>query len=620
MEFLFLGPLEVRHADTSIDLGGQRRRAVLAALLLRANSLASIGYLASAAWDRPLAAPESNIRTHVAGLRRTLRESGDGDARLVTAQGAYRLEVEPSELDLLRFHEFAARGDASLRAGELGAAMTDLGRALELWRGEPLDGLACPGEVLVAEATRLVDLRLTVVEQHAAAAIGLGRADLVVDGLGPVLAEHPLRESLWARFVEALHQCGRTAEALAAFSRARETLTGELGIEPGPLLRQAHQRVLTESPDLEPAVRRHLPVDLVGVVGLRDRLRVLRGIAEDGKSDAVVCSIEGMAGIGKTRLALHAAHQLADVYPDVALWVDLRGFDPEHDPVDPSAALESLLRGLGVAQVPPDLPARAALFRHRLVGERALIVLDNAGSAEQVRPLLPGTPGSLVLVTTRRNLAALDGARVLALDVLPRAAAVELLVSVAGRERIMADPRGAARIAELCGHLPVALTLAARRLLVRPQWTVRDLADHLEDSDRLLARLSTGTRDLHALFDLSYRALRPDQQQLFRRLGLHPYPDFGPDSVAMLCELTPAAVEPLLDSLVDENLLHHTIPGHYHFNHVVRAYARNRARIDEALRPGSRGPEWTKLWPAEELDLAQGYVGIGGLGGGGADV
>ncbi|WP_018681232.1 AfsR/SARP family transcriptional regulator [Actinokineospora enzanensis] len=279
MEFLFLGPLAVRHAGTTIDLGGHRRRAVLAALLLRANTSAGFGYLADAAWDRPPAAPESNIRTHVAGLRRTLRECGDGDARLVTGQGAYRLAAEPAELDLLRFREFATRGDRFLRAGELATAMTDLGRALDLWRGEPLEGIGHPGAVLLAEAARLVDLRLTVAEQHAAAAIGLGRAESVVDGLGALLDKHPLHEPLWARFVQALHQCGRTAEALAAFARVRGTLIDELGVEPGALLRHTHQRVLTEAPVLVPGALGawgQMPVDFAEVTGRRSRATAWR--------------------------------------------------------------------------------------------------------------------------------------------------------------------------------------------------------------------------------------------------------------------------------------------------------------------------------------------------------
>ncbi|GLW89977.1 AfsR/SARP family transcriptional regulator [Actinokineospora globicatena] len=582
MEFLLLGPLEARHAGTTIDFGGQRRRAVLAALLLRANSLVDIGYLANATWDRLPAAPESNIRTHVAGLRRALREFGDGDARLVTGSGAYRLVVEPAELDLLRFRDFAARGNASLRAGEPEAAMADLSRALGLWRGEPLTGLGSPGAVLLAETARLADLRLTVVEQHATAAIGAGRADLVVDTLGPVLAEHPLRESLWVRFVQALHQCGRTAEALEAFAKVRGMLVAELGIEPGPLLRQTHQRVLTAAPAPRPRVCGHLPVDPGAVVGREEEMRLLRELAGDGRS-AVVCSIEGMAGIGKTRLALRAARQFVEAFTEIALWVDLRGFDADHAPLDPFAALESLLRGLGVSghEVPPELASRAALFQRLLRGRRAVIVLDNAGSAEQVRPLLPGTAGSLVLITTRRGLANLDGSRTVALDVLPQAAAVELLAGVAGRERITSDPLGAARIAELCGHLPIALTLAARRF--RPQWTVRHLADHLDNPERLLCRLSTRSRDLHTLFDLSYRALQPAQQRLFRILGLHPGPDFDADSAAILGDLTTAIAESLLDSLVDENLLHHSTPGRYHFNPLLRAYAHHRAHMDESL-------------------------------------
>ncbi|SDD11293.1 AfsR/SARP family transcriptional regulator [Actinokineospora iranica] len=586
MEFSLLGAVEARHAGAAVDLGGRRQRALLAALLLRANSFAGVGYLAESVWETPPAAPESNIRTYVAGLRRRFRAVGADETRLATRPGGYLLTVEPGELDVVEFRDLAAEGERALREGDFASAMAELGRALDLWRGEPLDGLGYRGAPLAAETSRLSDLRLAVAEHHARAAIGLGRADLVVGPLRSLLAEHPFREELWAQAILALHQCGRQAEALDAFATARRRLVDELGVEPGPRLRRLHQRVLagTAAADAEPdefSAHRQLPMDVAEFTGRAAELRLLRAPAPD---TTAVYSIEGMAGVGKTRLAVHAAHRLADVYDDVQLWVDLRGFDHDQEPVDPAVALEGFLRALGVPghRIPAEPQDRAALYRHRLAGRRALVLLDNAASADQVRPLLPGTPGSLVLITSRRGLTDLDGADTVLLDVLAPDEAVGLIGRVAGARRVADDPAAAARIAELCGHLPIAVTLAARRLQVRPMWTARNLADRLESADQRLARLSSGSRDLHSVFDLSYRALSPEQRRVFRLVGLHPGDDFAADSAAALADLPLDRVDVLLESLVDAHLLQQATIGRYHFHDLVRPYARYRAHADES--------------------------------------
>jgi tetratricopeptide (TPR) repeat protein len=326
------------------------------------------------------------------------------------------------------------------------------------------------------------------------------------------------------------------------------------------------------------APHRQLPTDIAEFTGRETELRKLRQLVSTGSPTAVVISaIEGMAGVGKTRLAVHAAHQLADRYDDVQLWSDLRGFDPNDQPASPAAVLESFLRLLGVAgsEIPYDLQERAALYRDKLAGKRALVLLDNAASEEQVRPLLPGSSTCLVLITSRRSLIGLDGAHPLSLDVFAPEEAVALLGRIAGHDRIAAESEAAARVAELCGHLPIAVSLAAKRLRSRPQWTLADLAARL-------GRLSTVEGAVNTVFNLSYQALPDEQQRVFRLLGLHPGDDFTPDSGAALTGLGSSEVEDRLEELLDEHLLQQHTPGRYRFHDLLRAYAVEQAVLDPA--------------------------------------
>jgi tetratricopeptide (TPR) repeat protein len=289
-----------------------------------------------------------------------------------------------------------------------------------------------------------------------------------------------------------------------------------------------------------------------------------------------------MAGVGKTRLAVHAAHELVrrGRYDEIQLWAELRGFDPEAAPADPSGVLAGFLGLLGVRQLPADLAGRAALYRDRLAGRRALVLLDNAADEAQVRPLLPGGPGCLVLVTSRRTLSDLDGVVAVPLDVLGPADAEALLARIAG-PRVAAEPAQAARVARLCGGLPIALTLAAQRLRNRPVWTVKDLADRLDAEAGRLGELHGRSRAVRAAFDLSYRTLAAPARRVFRLLGLHPGDDFCPRSVAALAGLAPDEAGTLLDDLVDEHLLQEVTPGRYRPHDLLRLYARERVRAEE---------------------------------------
>ncbi|MFC0627886.1 AfsR/SARP family transcriptional regulator [Kribbella deserti] len=576
--FRLLGALEVGQVER---LGGPRQRAVLAALLLRANDTASIGYLTRAAWDNPPRAPESNLRTYVAGLRKALR---DERAELVTRGGGYCLLLDPAELDMARFEQFAQAGGNALRDEDFATAAAYFRQALDLWRGQPLEGQAI-GPALQAEIGRLQDRRFEVIEQHCQANLELGNHASLVAELQSLVGQNPLREDLSAQLMLALHRSSRRAEALEVFRETRARLVRELGIEPGPRLQSMQREILDCGPVAAPARSRtrprRLPMDIADFTGRYDELARLRRLVDEAvRGPVTVCVIEGMAGVGKTRLAIHAAHRFA-ADGDIQLWADLRGFDGRQRPAEPSAVLGTFLHALGVSaeQVPRELDERAALFRERLAGSKALVVLDNAVSEEQVRPLLPGGPESLVLVTTRCSLAGLDGAVMLGLDVFSEPEAVELMARVLGPERIAAEPEAAARVARLCGYLPLAVTLAARRLRGRSSWRLVDLADRLE-RDRL-DQLDLGDRGVRTVFEMSYKALTDEQRRLFRQLGAHPGDDFTAESAAALAGLTPRNAELILDHLLDFYLLEQITPGRYRFHDLVRDFARDCLRADE---------------------------------------
>jgi DNA-binding SARP family transcriptional activator/Tfp pilus assembly protein PilF len=613
VEFRLLGPLEVYENGVPLSMGGRRQRAVLAALLLRANDTATVGYLASAVWETPPVAPESNIRTYVAGLRQRL--SG-GSSRLRTAPGGYQLEVQPGELDMDTFSQLAERGSRALRQGDFTTAAAQLVRALSLWNGPPLAELT-PGPVLQAEMARLEDLRLAVVEQHAQACIELGRPETAVEQLRALLTEYPLREELWAQLMLALAQCGRRAEALDVFTRARRHLVSELGIEPGDQLRQVHQRLLADEPEpdtSEVTALRQLPMDIAEFTGRVPELHRLHSLLRDSvvQSAVAVVTIDGMAGVGKTRLAVHAAHQLVEAgqFDEIQLWTDLRGFDPEHSPTDPATVLESFLRMLGVPgdQIPHGLDDRAALYRDRLAGRKALILLDNAVGEEQIRPLLPGVAGSLVMITSRRRLTELDGAYPLSLDVLSNGEAIDLLHRVTGDERIVAAPEDAAQVAQLCGRLPIALALAARRLRSRPMWTTRELAVRMASSPDRLAQLSPQRQGVRTMFGLSYQALPLQRRRMFRLLGLHPGKDFTAGSAAALLGTTPELAELVLETLLDEHLLHETTIGRYEFHDLLRSYARGRAEAEDSVLERQTAVRRLVVWYAHAAEAARKVV------------
>jgi tetratricopeptide (TPR) repeat protein len=318
-----------------------------------------------------------------------------------------------------------------------------------------------------------------------------------------------------------------------------------------------------------------LPFDTAGFTGRGAELDRLLAMVDDPGGAVVICAVDGMAGIGKTALAVHAAHRLTDHFPDGTLFLDLHGYTESVTPVPPGRALQRLLLAIGVPgeRIPAEVDDQAALWRTRLAGKRMLIVLDNARTADQVRPLLPATPGCLVLVTSRRRLVALDDARSLSIDVLPDADAAALFARVAGADRVAGHPDAVEEVVARCGRLPLAVRIAAARLRARPTWTVRDLADQLGDRAAVIDRLDDGERSVLAALALSVDDLDADRQRVFRRLSLHPGTDVDPGAAAALDGADPGWAAEVLEGLIDAHLLIQAVPGRYLFHDLVRDYA-----------------------------------------------
>ncbi|WP_439660530.1 tetratricopeptide repeat protein [Lentzea sp. HUAS TT2] len=572
VEFRILGPLEVLAGGRPVALGGPQQRGLLALLLVEANQVVSRDQLVTDLWRDAPASARSLLHGCVAGLRRVLPAD-----RLVTRPPGYLLRVGAGELDADRFEELTATG--SLR------------EALDLWRGPALHDIAL--DACRPAAARLDERRLAVLERRIDLDLRLGRfADLAAE-LAVLVREHPLRERLWAQLMLSLYGAGRQSDALAAFRRLRATLVEELGIEPSSVPRKVEQAVLAGGDALgaywgrsaEPVPRAAVPAQLpaaisafTGRAGDLDRLDALLS----GTSTAIAV-IAGAAGVGKTALAVHWAHRVRDRFGGGQLYVNLRGHAPT-SPMPPIEALSGFLAALGVpaAQIPPDVDRAADLYRTLLADRRMLVLLDDARDVEQVRPLLPGSPASAVVVTSRHGLGGLvarDGAAHFALGVLTPAEAHALLARTLDTARVEAGPEATAELARLCGFLPLALRIAAANLTLRPERTVQDHVTELAADDRL-DRLSVVGDDETAVrvaFGHSYAALPPAPARLFRLLGLVPGPDCG---VSAATALIGADAGPMLALLADAHLLLRPAPGRYAFHDLLRLYAAEREEND----------------------------------------
>ncbi|WP_327007976.1 tetratricopeptide repeat protein [Dactylosporangium sp. NBC_01737] len=596
MEFRILGTLEIRdNAGRLLSPPRRKQRLLLAVLVLRANAPVATETLLDLLW--PEAAPASaraNLQSYVSDLRRLLHaHEPDEPPRLHREPGGYVLRAGPQELDAIVFETLAGQGRQALTERRHAPAAEQLTQALARWRGPVLEDLSLPA-ALQPEVERLEQLRIAVLEDSIQARLDLLEPAMLAAELAELTARHPLRERLWGHLMLALYRAGRQADALKAYQQVYRLLDEELGVRPGPALQRLHQRILAADPALAPPVGPHaampvrqLPAPPPMFTGRTRELAALER-ARDA-STVVIGAIDGMAGVGKTALAVHVAHRIADRYPHGQLFIDLHGHTPGMAPREPADALEHLLRTLGVPgpQVPDALDERAALYRTRLANQKMLILLDNAATETQVTPLLPGNPGCLVLITSRRRLSGLDRTHTLSLDTLPAPDAASLFVQTSGRGHLGDQPADlVAELVELCGRLPLAIRIAAARLRSHPTWDLSHLVQRLRDQQHRLGELEAGQRSITATLDLSYQHLTPEQRRAYRLLGLHPGAETDPYAAAALLDSTLDQAGRLLEHLLDAHLLQEPTPGRHRFHDLVHDHAAHTASREQT---GSTG-------------------------------
>jgi DNA-binding SARP family transcriptional activator len=559
MEFRILGPLEVCHEGAAVQIKGMRQLTVLALLLVEANRVVPTDRLVAGVWNEdPPVTSRSQIHICISYLRRQL---SCGGGLLDTSAPGYRLRVADGELDLHSFERHVASAQAAAADGAPERAVGEFRSALARWHGPALSGIG--SRLVRGIAATLDEKRLAVHENCLALELehGLGPPHELADELATLAAQHPRRERLLALLMTALYRAGRQAEALEEYRGARARFVGELGIEPGDELKGLYQRILTHDPALSRQVERRqapargrgprrLPADIADFTGRQESLAQLVGMSEQQDGTAVPTAVvSGRGGVGKTTLAVHAAHQLAPEFPDGQLFAKL---SHQGVPEDPHDVLGRFLRAYGFAEsnVPDGVEERAETYRDLMADRKVLVVLDDVLAESQVFPLLPGTSRCRVIVTSRRPLAGLPAAVHVHLAPFTESSALELETRIAGRDRIDADRAATVALNEACGYLPLAVRLAAARLASHPHWTVANLLTRLESSSSWLDDLE-GQTGLHH----TYAALSPEARQLFRLLPLVEASDFASWVGAPLLEVGVERSEALLDELADADLL-----------------------------------------------------------------
>jgi DNA-binding SARP family transcriptional activator len=644
VRFRILGPLEVWTGQDWGGIGAPKWRALLAALLLNRGQAVSTDRLIVELWgDDPPERAANLVSVYVLRLRRVL---GDPEGRVLTTRApGYQLRLRPGDLDAERFEALTGEGRKALGSGDPRRAAEALAEALGLWRGPALDDVP-PSPLVTAEADRLEESRLAALELRIDADMGSGLHAQLVPELRRLISDQPLREGLWALLMRALDAAGRHAEALAAYGQARTVISDELGVDPGPELQRLYQALLTadgaathrpppagQSPagkppagqpagppsaaelsaagppaaawstEAAPAPHRagpgspsrrapaQLPADVADFTGRGGQVeRLQRMLSEARRRDnqaVTVAVVAGAPGLGKTTLAIHAAHALRPDFPDGQLYVSLLG-GTEH-PVLPEDVLARFLRDLGVdgTRVPVDAEERAAMYRTRLAERQMLIVLDDAKDAAQVRPLLPGTGSCAVIVTSRQRLSDLVGSRLIDLDVLDDAESAELFTRIVGAERVEAEPDAVREVLAICAGLPLAIRIAGARLAARRGWSVRTLAGRLADQRRRMDELTAGDLAVRACFQVSFAALPRLQDgavnpaHVFRMLGVWQGPSIELHAAAALIGEPEGPVADALEGLVDAHLLESPAPDRYRLHDLLHAYAAERAQADE---------------------------------------
>jgi DNA-binding SARP family transcriptional activator len=586
VEFRVLGTVEAQAGQRTAHLTGMQR-SLLVILLFNADRVVPATSLVDGLWgERAPASAAARVRGLIVDLRRALAELGAADDLIATRSAGYVLRLDGAWLDSAAFSATVVRAREAFAGGREEEAHELYSSALALWRGPALSD--AQGPRAQAEAARLEEEHASAVEGAADVDIALGRHREAVAALTDLVRRHPLRDGPYGRLMLALHRLGRSGEALEVYRSMRHRYADELGIEPGPELQELHQRILRADPELlhtatEPAAPprarpAQLPPDVSDFTGRDEQVAAaVAAVVPEGGTTVPVLAVYGKPGVGKTALAVHVAHRVRSHFPGGQLHVDLHGHGSA--PEEPHEVLARFLGALGVPgdAIPAHPAERAALYRSRTADQRVLVVLDNAADEAQVLPLLPGTAGSAVVVTSRAPLTVLPGAHRLALDVLDADACERMLTAILGADRTSEEPTQVAQLAELCGRLPLALRIAAGRLAAQPHWLVRTLVDRLTDERRRLNELSLGGIEVRASLELSRQALPDADAQAFTFLGLLPTAEFGAWALAALLGEPVGEAERRLDTLVQVQLVEYagrdaTGRARYRLHDLIRAY------------------------------------------------
>ena len=595
------GGLRIWRAGHEIDPGPRRNRLVLAEFLAAGGSVVTVADMVDALWSfHPPGSAVNQVHRLVGQLRRTLEPglSPHSNGRfVVAADGGYRMAVELLDCDLFQFRRLTRDADLLLRAGHSGSAGELYATALELARG-PLFGGLDPSAAARPEFQAIEHERVAVALSTAElAAAGGGSSAATTAAVVQVAASTPLNEPLHARLMTLLAAGGRSADGLIVFDQIRKRLADELGVDPGPELRRAHQALLMldqpsdapAAPVVDPLVRpAQLPPALPGFVCRAEAQAALDESMSDAADSVGIAVIAGMGGIGKTALAAHWAHRVRDHFPDGQLYVDLRGFDPSGRVLTAATALDMLLEGLGQSLADlagMDAEGRVARYRSLLAGRRMIVLLDNVIDAEQVRPLIPSAPGCMVLITSRiilTSLVARDGARFVPLGRLTPPAALQILRRRVGGARLDREPQAVDTILDRCDGLPLALTMLGARIATNPGLTIRAVAERLATTDDALDSLSIGVGrdDLRSVFSWSYDALTADAAQLFRALAVHPGPEMSLASISSIAALSTGNALSLIETLISSHLVEEVSVRRYVLHDLLRAFA--AAMIDDS--------------------------------------
>lgn len=614
-----LGPVELSSQGKSLRLGSDKSRLVLASLTVEIGRPVSLDALIQRLWDDELPNnPRENLHSYVSRIRRALRSVRPAPRVAITQRAhTYTLEADPDSVDWLRYRRLVSWAESVSRSGDEARAVSHIHEAERLWRGTALAGL--PGGWAESTRVSMEERRRSVTASRIAMDLRLERYFELVSELAALVEEQPGDETLVGQFMTACYGSGRQTDALRVFQRARQALRTEHGAEVGDELARIHQHILRRHPvsqlvrpGTEPSegratspdnLPRHAPL-----VGRHPEMRRLHSaISDPGRTGSaiVVESISGMAGIGKSCLAVHAAHELKEHFPDGRLYLDLRAHTSPQNPVSTDSALTSLLRLLGVPAeaIPADTGERGALWRRELATRRVLVILDDARDPDQVRPLLPDAPSSLVLITSRSRMTGLSTVRSLTLDVLPRLDAIALFRKFAygdGTPGSTTDERGThacgddgedredgthrrggpgdateiGRIVHRCAYLPLAIEIAASRLTAHPSWTLKALGERLSRAPGRLVEIRDGYREIADAFAMSHQALNPEQKSAFRRLSVHPGPELSAQAAAVMIGCGLEEAERLLEDLLRCHLLQEPVPHRFRYHDLLGEYAR----------------------------------------------